>query len=170
MRPGALSNGGFLGPKEKLMDVIREDDATLKRLGVTHEQIAENIEELLRVGIEEELACWRSRERKSWRIDRSPAIVGHFAVIVKGYLGYQDCPWSFFDRSSKPWVHKPCTVGSGTRYGDIDFVITNNRTGEELRGPSLIVHLIRDHHFFEGRQSPYRVDPEKAARVLELIE
>ena len=54
-------------------------------------------------------------------------------------------------------------------YGDIDFVITNNRTGETLKGPGLIVHLIRDHHFFEGKQSPYRVDPEKAARVLELV-
>lgn len=168
MRPGEWSVGGFLGPHEKLMDVIREDDATLKRLGVTYEQIADKIEELLKSGIEgyraylnEELA--------------DPAVtVGHFTVKLTVYKGHQMCPWAFFDPSSKPPVYKPCMVGGVPRYSsrasDADFVITNKRTGEELKGPCLIVHLIRDHHFFEGKQSPYRVDPEKAARVLELIE
>jgi hypothetical protein len=32
----------------------------------------------------------------------------------------------------------------------------------------LIVHLIREHGFFEGRESPYRVDPGDLVRVLEL--
>jgi hypothetical protein len=35
-------------------------------------------------------------------------------------------------------------------------------------GPDLIVHLITEHGFFEGQESPYRVDPERLARLLEL--
>ena len=162
MCSGAWSQGGFLGPYEKLMDVLREGDATLKRLGVTYEQIANKIEELIKAACEENLASWRAQERTSWRIGRSPVILAHFAVIIKSYLGYQMCP-----RSKN--FNQLCKVGSGSRYGSIDFVITNNRTGEQLKGPGLIVHLIRDHHFFEGKHSPYRVDPEKAVRVLELI-
>ena len=46
--------------------------------------------------------------------------------------------------------------------------ILNRETGESFTGPGLIVHLIREHHFFEGKESPYRVEPEKAVRVLEL--
>ncbi|MFB0543825.1 MAG: hypothetical protein ACETVR_03490 [Candidatus Bathyarchaeia archaeon] len=175
MRPGRWSEKGFLGSHEKLMDVIRDDTATLKRLGVTHDQIADKIEELLKAGIEwdsagalkllkvlEEL----EKGREGCRVRRLslhdiPVIIGHFNVKVKRYRGHQRCPWA------KDQDHR-CTVGSGPKYGNTDFVITNNRTGEALRGPGLIVHLIRDHHFFEGRQSPYRVDPEKAARVLEL--
>lgn len=34
--------------------------------------------------------------------------------------------------------------------------------------PGLIVHLVRDHHFFEGKGTPYRLEPTTAARVLEL--
>ena len=170
MRPRAWSEKGFLGPKERLMTVIRKDEATLQRLGITHAQIADKIEELIKIGEEETLARWRARDRTSWRIDRSPITVGQFSIIILGpYLGHQECPWSFYDPSTKPPRRKPCTVGSGPMYGDLDFVITNNRTGETLTGPGLIVHLIRDHHFFEGKQSPYRVDPEKAAGVLELI-
>lgn len=47
-------------------------------------------------------------------------------------------------------------------------MVVNRGTGDYLAGPGLIVHLIRDHHFFEGPGSPYRVDPVKAAQVLGL--
>jgi hypothetical protein len=32
----------------------------------------------------------------------------------------------------------------------------------------MMPHLIRDHRFFEGPRSPYRLDPEQLARVLGL--
>jgi hypothetical protein len=48
------------------------------------------------------------------------------------------------------------------------FLILNRRSGESVTGPGLIVHLIREHQFFEGSESPYRLEPSKAIRVLEL--
>ncbi len=49
-----------------------------------------------------------------------------------------------------------------------DFLILNRRLGESVTGPGLIVHLIREHQFFEGSESPYRLEPSKAIRVLDL--
>jgi hypothetical protein len=37
-----------------------------------------------------------------------------------------------------------------------------------MRGPELITHLIREHGFFEGFESPYRVDPRALAELLQL--
>lgn len=44
LKPGRSSQQGFLGEHERLTDVIREDAATLERLGVTHEELADRLE------------------------------------------------------------------------------------------------------------------------------
>ena len=67
------------------------------------------------------------------------------------FCGSQSCPWG-------------CRQS-----GSVGFVIRNRRTGETIESGDLIVHLIRQHQFFEGVESPYRVDPEKLVRVLELV-
>ena len=52
--------------------------------------------------------------------------------------------------------------------GSGDWRITNRRTGQELDGPDLIVHLIGAHGFFEGHGTSYRVDPRELTALLEL--
>ena len=47
MRPGAYSQGGFLGSTESLEVVIAQDDQALRTLGVSHEQIADVLEQVL---------------------------------------------------------------------------------------------------------------------------
>ena len=49
-----------------------------------------------------------------------------------------------------------------------DFAIVNGVTGLRFAFPILALHMIADHHFFEGNVQ-YRVDPEAAARTLDLI-
>jgi hypothetical protein len=78
--------------------------------------------------------------------------VSEFLDVNVDYCGIQLCPWRCVG----------CEGGSG------GFVIRNRRTGETIEGGDLIVHLIRKHHFFEGVESPYRVDPQKLVRVLEI--
>jgi hypothetical protein len=73
-------------------------------------------------------------------------------VFLAAYRGLQDCPWGC---EYHPWA---C----------LNFLILNRATGESITGPGLIVHLIREHQFLEGSESPYRVDPAQAVRVLEL--
>jgi hypothetical protein len=53
-------------------------------------------------------------------------------------------------------------------YSSLDWQLENLGTGQRLEGPGLIVHLMHDHHFCEGPQSPYRVDPVALAGLLGL--
>ncbi len=47
MRPGVITLYGFLGPDDRnLIDILTEDDWEVKHLGLTHERIAERMEEL----------------------------------------------------------------------------------------------------------------------------
>lgn len=149
MRPGELSQGGFLGKSERLLEVMARDDRALLELGVTHEELAARLDGFLRTTM--------SNSSLS-------AHVGMYELKVEIFTGFQMCPWS-------PDVHSgQCTTGGGVDYGSVDWKIRNIRTGQEMHGPGLAVHLIRDHHFFEGVDSPHRVDPLKLARLLEFIQ
>jgi hypothetical protein len=78
-------------------------------------------------------------------------MIGHLQVFLVNYKDWQSCPWGCHAYSSN------------------DFMIVNRTTGETVTGPELMPHLIRTHHFFAGRESPYRTDPEQLAKVLELV-
>ncbi len=113
--------------------------------------------------------------------DRIPAergtAVDEHDVFLQIYLGYQNCP---FTRLRLPWsddvpkmevirrrlngvVHLTaatdrclrCRSELSYRYGNLEFLIVHRDTGRFLRGSGLLVHLIRDHHFFEGRREPF---------------
>jgi hypothetical protein len=148
MRPGAFSQGGFLGSGESLEEVLASDARTLVELGLSGEDLTVPLERLLDVLDE-------SRKRKA-------AVDGRFEIRIEVYLGFQICPWAESPHSGQ------CTAGGGVRHASVDWRLRNLRTGERLAGPGLIVHLARDHGFFEGFESPYRVDPRALARVLEL--
>ncbi|HTN88900.1 MAG TPA: hypothetical protein VL242_34720 [Sorangium sp.] len=143
MRPGALSEAGFLGPTERLDAVSREDASTLSSLGITASQLADRLREIVGEAIR--------RERSG--SDLCYHTIANFRVRIHQYRGFQGCPWSCDDEPE---------------WSSIDFSIENIRTGARLGGPGLIVHLIAEHGFFERAGTPYRVDPRQAANVLEL--
>jgi len=140
MHPGRMSMKGFLGKDESLSEVLRSDDETVARLGLTHEAIADRIEYFIKA------VNFPSREGE---IIESKFLVGGLV-----YRGCQDCPWRDI------WLME---------YSNVDLFIKNLETGEQINFPGAIVHLIRVHHFYEGKQSPYRVNPEIVARVLGLL-
>jgi len=148
MQSRAYSMKGFLGAGEKLMEVIAHDSDTLKKLDLDYEDLAGGLESLLNVAIE-------SRKEE--------LIIGLFEIRIKKFRGYQLCPWS------QEQDKKQCTIGGRVQYGSLDWEIKNRKINLLLSGPGLIVHLIRDHHFFEGLASPYRVDPLQLAKLLELV-
>jgi len=146
MRPGVFSQGGFLGPNEVLRDVIIQDEEAVHGLGVTCEWIGERLEELISSAMDSQARRGAGQ---------------HFKVRLERFKGFQICPWS-----SAPHSHQ-CIVGGGVRFASIDWDILNRRNGIRMRGPGLTTHLIRDHHFFEGLQSPYRLDPKALVSLLE---
>jgi hypothetical protein len=132
-----------------------------------------------------------ARLRDGGRIPAQRGVaVGDHDVFLEVHLGYQHCP---FTRLRRPWsddpprmevirrrvkdiVHLtaatdsclPCGPELSYRHGNLEFLVVHRDTGQSLRGSGLLVHLIRDHRFFEGDESPFRLDPERAARVLGL--
>lgn len=149
MRPGKLSEGGFLGKDEKLVDVLRADNETVMRLGLTHEKIADRIEYFINA-----VNTAQGFQGEGKLVD------GKYLVGGKAYRGFQECPWGDTDTGM--------IGGKFMAYSCFDLYVRNQEIGEQLNFPGGIVHLIREHHFYEGRQSPYRVDPEKAVRVLDI--
>ena len=52
MRPGVVTRDGFLGEDDRnLVDILIEDDAEVKRLGLTHQAIAQRMTELRDAGM-----------------------------------------------------------------------------------------------------------------------
>jgi hypothetical protein len=147
MRPGSLSKAGFLGPGERLTDVLHEDRETLVRLGLTAREIANGLNALLEPVVRAKL---------------DSGVVGQFRVSIRRYRGRQPCPFLDDTESTR------CEAGAHLRLASTDWRIRNLQTRDELGGPGLVVHLIGDHQFFEGHGSPYRVEPAKLARLLGL--
>lgn len=51
MKSGVITLEGFLGPDERnLIDILVEDDAEVKRMGLTHEKIAARMQEMREAG------------------------------------------------------------------------------------------------------------------------
>lgn len=172
MRPGMYSDQGFLGEYESLEEIIDTDKRKLLELNVSYEQISHSIENLLlkwahakRSNIQEWLArstrfprLHQPETTPNFSLENLPQVdkgyvFGKFHVFVTEWRGFQNCPWG---------------CQSDTGLGSIEFLILNRESGLYFTGSGLAVHLIRDHHFFEGKGVPYRIDPERAAKVLEL--
>lgn len=147
MRPGNFSSGGFLGSNESLAEVLEEDRNSLKQLGLTCHDLAGHLENLIRAALQSKNHSTR---------------VGHFTVTLTTFSGFQICPWSPNPDQGQ------CRAGGGVRYGHLDWRITNEKRQITAQGPGLLVHLIRDHQFFEGKASPYRISPEELAKLLDL--
>ena len=178
MRPGAWSEMGFLGCLESLEVVLDQDNQTLKALDISCEQIAEALEKILQSVLdqrnklmEENSQEFRQREGKepifdlyepdyipNFSLNNLPStdlgyLIGNkFQVFITQYRGLQECPWG-------------CGRDNWSR---LTFLILNRQSGKFVTGSGLIIHLIRKHHFFEGIQTPFRVEPAAVADVLEL--
>jgi len=156
MRPGAYSVSGFLGPNEKLVEIIERDAELVVRLGVTHEAIADRLDFLVqrRQQLESDRAVKETVEKdRSGRWVRGYEVAeGIIAIRPVSYLGHQFCPFESRDETM-------CDDK-----GSIDHLIYNVANDKTLRFSELLIHLIRAHHFFEG-SVPYRADPREIVEV-----
>lgn len=161
--PGGSSRVGFLAWGEDLAAVVRADTATLTRLGVTGPVVGETLKRLLDsyLRVVTELADLLSPDLDSLERTRlieqalgAAGLVSH-AVTAQLTRGYQRCPFTGCVYATRFCPHS-----------HLEFCLVNRDSGETVRGPGLIWHLIADHQFFEGPQSPHRVDPEQLVKVL----
>ena len=142
MRPNAASDvgstSGFLGPDESLLEVLAADN----RLVVDEHRLTH--QELARhLRILAELGNRNRGEEFSYRGQR-------FKVTLMTWRGYQLSPFR-----------------DGTRTNQ-DAVVENVTNGEKLKYSLLVPLMIERYGFYEGKGTPYRVEPAQVLRVLAL--
>lgn len=169
LRPGVSSFSGFLGPEDRLAEVVWEDANRLHDRGVDRRVLAERLEEVLDQASKKQVELVRSSPGAPWsdsfgvgrpggrpiEVTVSAASPVALEVWRSGWLGSQSNPF-----------HTGVVESTNS-----DFIIANKSLGpdQRLRGSALAIPLIRRFCFFEG-QVPYRIEPVLAARVLGLID
>lgn len=146
---GPVRSGGTFGENKKSINLTKFYPGTLSVAGFLAE--GEDLNEVInrdRTVCEQHSLTPKDIGQKIEDI-LNGRIEDEFKLKTQSWRGMQECP---FEKDFKP-------------FSNLDFVITNKKTGKSLSGPGLIVHLLKDHDFFEGNTS-YRVDPEKAIEVL----
>ena len=142
MRPGALSRLGFMGKDESLLEILTMDNrfvVEMKKL--THQDLA-----------------------------RPLAIVG--AVAAKHGL---EKPYDFLYHGQRlratavkfrAHVDSPFDDGAKT---NIAVTITNEDNGKKIAYSLLVPHLIERYGFYEGKGTPYRLEPQAILDVFEFL-
>ena len=146
MQPGAWFTHGFLLADTSLTEVLRRDAQTLAEMGVTAQQVGQRLAELLEPAATSD---W-------FRPHRSEG----YKVEIRRRRGFITCPWA-------PDEFEPCVVGHLSPPTANHFQIRHGWR-RRLEGFELSVHLIRDHGFFGGPGSRFRIEPDQAATFLGL--
>lgn len=147
MRPGGWSVKPLLLEGESLALTLEEDARRLVRLGVSSEALGQGLAELL-----------AGAAKSDWF---RPFRSGPYAVELRRRRGLISCPWA-------PEEGMRCPAGAGSRATANQFAITHRKSRRHLEGFELSVHLIRDHGFFGGKGSVFRIEPEDLALLLEM--
>jgi len=138
MRPMCLCQWGFMGYEHRKLIEVLTDDQGT----------------VSSLGLSHEVIAQRLREiTESAREGLGdPVIVdGKFEVEVHEVRGKIPCPWEH------PGLYRKTHVK-----------LEKIETGETLLWSDLAIHLIGEHGFYQGRGSPYRLEPSELKRVLEL--
>jgi hypothetical protein len=138
MRPMCLCQRGFLGYERRKLIEILTDDQGT----VTSLGLSHEM-------IVQRLRAITEKARDGWG---DPVIVdGKFSVEVNEVRGKIPCPW-----------------GHPGLYPKTHVTLEKIETGETLIWSDLGIHLIEEHGFYQGRGSPYRLDPSTVKRILGL--
>lgn len=60
----------------------------------------------------------------------------------------------------------PCPFGEPELHNKIIAIVFNKKSAKIIKYSQLSVHMIREHGFFEGKGSPFRLEPEELVRTL----
>ena len=143
MRPGKLSNLGFLGKDEKLVDVlVMDNELIVDKLGLTHQEIARHLHVLGAIGVQREKENATGEFLYHGRKFKTSAIFAR---------GFQESPFQDDTKSN--------TI----------VTIVNVDAGKTLPCALLVPHMIERYGFYEGKGTPYRVDPLKILEVLDFL-
>ncbi|MCA9371873.1 hypothetical protein KC726_03165 [Candidatus Woesebacteria bacterium] len=198
MRPDPsmhYSYHGFLGKDESLLHVLAQDNDTVIRLGLSHNEIANAMDLLFQAVPYPPIRMneWPRRKFHDFLYDYKKEMHTGKIVVVNGMR---------FLVSLETYEHNSVTATQRSPMGDnyvgrshsirvtnidklksefgIDVetsadlgrAISDGRTGNlksiQFNFPSILSYLIRRYEFYEGHQSPYRIGPEEIVAFLNM--
>lgn len=136
MLPGAITLNGFIGKDKRSLNTI----------------IAADEQELEALGFSPEDIA----DRMQYFTDASFSTFDGFIVIDGIYKVETEVVRGKL----------PCPYAHGGLYRKAVTKITNTEKIISLSWTSLNIHLIKDHHFFEGKGSMYRLEPSILVKAL----
>jgi hypothetical protein len=152
MRPGnsdrRSSTLGFLGPDESLIEVLVADNDFITSQGLTHRELAIPLLQIFRL-------AFRNREP-----DPQTGELIHIVEFEHGNIN-----WRVEITQTDGFQYSP--FNDDTKSGT-DFLITNLDSDVTLRIAKLVPIMIERYGFYEGRGTPYRVEPQRIIDLLEL--
>jgi len=139
LEPGVLTADGFRGVDLRpLLRIVREDTLAMAEFGLPWDFVADHLEELMAQGSE--------------GLGEPITVGNRFLVRVAETRGMLPCPWE-----DGLWRKRSATV---------QRLVAGVAGGPELLFSDLSLHLLRDHHFLQGKGSPFRLEPSVLAAVL----
>ena len=136
MQPGVITLSGFLGSDERHYHEIIEED---EKTLATYGKTAEEIADRLDYFT-----------KKSFDSFMGPVIIDDmYEVETEVYRGKLPCPFSH------PGIYRKTVT-----------TLTNTKTGVTIRWSGLNLHLVRQHHFFEGKGSVFRLEPDLLIKTI----
>ena len=63
----------------------------------------------------------------------------------------------------------PSPFGGPGMYEKVNTTVINKQIGQQIVFTDLHIHFIRDHGFYQGKGSPYRLEPNVLIEVLEIL-
>jgi hypothetical protein len=148
MLPGGWHSRPLLLPDRTLEAVLGQDALTLDKLGVSAEAVGQGLADILDQG----------RESDWFRPFRHPLL----DVEVRRRRGFITCPWAAEETEK-------CMAGKGGRATANEFKLRHRATGLVISGFEISAHLIRDHGFFGGPGTAFRLEPGDLAALLRLV-
>lgn len=64
----------------------------------------------------------------------------------------------------------PSPFGGPGMYGKINTTVVNKTLSRQIVYTDLHIHFIKDHGFYEGKGSPFRLEPDDLVQILEVPE
>ena len=141
MQPGEITADGFLGDDARpIVDIIADDEAEMETLGVDFEEAVARMRHLMDEG------------RKG--LEEPVTVDGNWIVRVSEARGFLPSPFEdgIFRKVNAEVELAPGGVG----------------TGNKILYSELGLHLLEKYHFMQGKGAPFRMEPARLKKVLQL--
>lgn len=140
MQPGVFTAHGFLG----------SDNRTLKDILREDDSVVKNIG-LTHRQIAERMQKFTDRGKDMPEI--TVTIENIYKITVDDHRGFIPCP--FADNENE--------IKTNTK-------LFNMSSGKTVYWSDLNIHMIREHGFYEGKESFFRIEPVELAEILGLVQ